>query len=334
MSDVLYIGGKARPGNQSNPLKDAGLGVYEAVIIGLEDWKGLEDEAKKGLFPSSIDIKGRESEQRWNELGSYLSLLKDLSKSGPLGFVYVGVDGFPENIDRLRLLNYEFKAIEALPATSPAALEARTAFPEDLIKHAQSSESKVLIDVCHLFQTAVYLQALHKPLEVIANEGSNYVTRIPSEAVTWYHQAVQQIVDSGYLAPFAHTNGHIFVAEQTAPAEGKPDQRLYLPDGRIIRAFADTALTLEDWNKNQDSYGKNSYAVPIILNGQPKVAQWFRTHTFVTSGEDEIYDHLNSKKSTQQLVNACVQALILENGKESVEALKREAQFFREALNN
>ncbi len=178
----------------------------------------------------------------------------------------------------------------------------------------------------------VYLQALHKPLEVIANGGSNYITKIPSEAVTWYHQAVQQIVDSDYLAPFAHTNGHVFVAEQTAPAEGKPDQRLYLPDGRLINAFADKALTLEDWNKNQDAYGKNSYAVPIILNGQPKVAQWFKSHTFVINGEDDIYTSLDVKKSTQQLANAGVLALILENGKDSVEALRREAQFFRESF--
>lgn len=94
MSDLLYIGGKARPGNQTKPLKEAGFQVYEAVIIGAEDWKGLEDEAEKGLFPSSIDIKGRESEQRWKELRSRLSLLTDLGKSGPLGAVYVGGDGF------------------------------------------------------------------------------------------------------------------------------------------------------------------------------------------------------------------------------------------------
>ncbi len=149
MAINLHIGGKARPGNQSKPLKEAGFGVYEAVIIGSEDWKGLEEEAKQGLFPSSIDIKGKESEQRWKELENNLSLLTDLGKINPWGFVYVGVDGFSENIDRLRRLNYEFKAIEALPATSPAALEARTTFPEDLIEHARSSNSKVLIDVCH-----------------------------------------------------------------------------------------------------------------------------------------------------------------------------------------
>src|SRR3989344_6148880 len=104
MINSHYIGGKARPGIQSRPLKEAGFSVYEAVIIGSEDWNGLEEEARDGLFPSSIDIKGRESEERWRELESRFHLLSDLAESGPLGFVYVGVDGFQENIDRLRRL--------------------------------------------------------------------------------------------------------------------------------------------------------------------------------------------------------------------------------------
>lgn len=323
----VYIGGKARPGAQAVPLKEAGFKVYEAVIIRAEDWRALETEAKAGLFPSSLDIKGRESEKRWGELTDRLGFLKDIGKEGPLGGVYVAVDGFAENIERLRKLNYEYKAIEALPATSPAAIEAKTALPQDLIRHAKATDSKVLIDICHLFQTAVYLQSEQKPLEVTVNERGEYNTKIPQEAAEGYYEAVQQIIDSGYLAPFAHTNGHVFVAEQAVPAEGKADQRLYLPDGRMIRAFADKALTVADWG-NQDAYGKNSYSVQILVNGEPKAAQWFRSHTFVSAGEDEMYNVLDAKKSMQQLKESGVKALILENGKDSVEKLKEEAKFF------
>lgn len=324
----LIVGGKARPGLQAKILREAGFSIYEAVIIDKEDWKGLEQEAKQGLFPSSVDIKGKEQEQRWRELNERTTFLNDLSLANSLGFLYVAVDGFPDNITKLTRLNYEFKAIEALPATSPAALDAKTAFPKDLVNHARSAGTKVLVDICHLFQTAVYLEAMKLPLEVIANSNGTYSTQIPSTASDWYFKAVEEIANSGYLAPFAHVNGHIFVAEQTSPKEGEKDNRIYLPDGRLIRAVGDTALTVEEWRGDLEAYNRNSYAVPITLDGQIKVAQWFKSHTFITDGEDEIFGTLNVNRCLQQLTAAGIKALVLENNKESVNQLKREADFF------
>ncbi|MBI2145799.1 hypothetical protein HYU22_00485 [Candidatus Woesearchaeota archaeon] len=326
------IGGKARPGKQTENLKKAGFSVYEAVIARREDWNALEEEARAGLFPTSIDLKGKEEEQRWIELLDRLNFLSDLGKNSPFGAIYVAVDGFKEKIERLQRLRYEHKAIEALPATSPAALEANTAFPKDLITLAQSAESKVLIDICHLFQTGVYLQSLQKPLDVTCLADGTYSTKIPPESATWYYGAVQEIIDSGYLAPVVHTNGHVFVAEQKKPETQGMDQRVSLPDGRIIKAFDEKALTLADWQGNQPGYEKFSYALPIMINGKKKVAQWFKSHTFITDGEDEMYTVLDPQKSMQQLVNAGVKALILENNKESSEKLKKEAEFFYNAL--
>ena len=93
---VFTIGGKARPGKQTENLKKAGFSVYEAVISSREDWSALEKEAQAGLFPTSIDLKGNEQEQRWMELSDRLSFLSDLGKSSPRGAVYVAVDGFKE----------------------------------------------------------------------------------------------------------------------------------------------------------------------------------------------------------------------------------------------
>lgn len=324
MSNYFTIGGKARPGQQTENLKKAGFTVYEAVILHQEDWDALEREAKWGLFPSSIDIKGQEEEQRWRELSDRLNFLEDIGKSSPQGPVYVGVDGFSESIERLKHLHYDYKAIEALPATSPAALEANTAFPEDLIKWARAADSKILIDICHLFQTGVYVQARQKPLEVTLVKNGTYSTKIPPEAAAWYHEAVQEIIDSGYLAPFAHTNGHVFVANPSSP--------VCLPDGRSITAIGAEALTSKDWKGDRKVYEKNSYSLPISIGGERKFAHWFKSHTFITDGEDEIYTVLDPRKSTQQLRGGGVKTLILENSKDSSEKLQREVGFFDKAL--
>lgn len=178
-----------------------------------------------------------------------------------------------------------------------------------------------------MFQTAVFLQSQQAPLEVILENGT-YLTKIRSGAAERYHQMFQEIADSGYLAPFVHTNGHAFVADQIPPKEGEKDNRLYLPDGRLIRAYDEKAVSLADWGNNQDAYNKNSYAVPISINGQRMVAQWFKTHIFITDEQDEIYKTLDVKASTRQLIDSGVKCIILENGKESVEKLRQDANLF------
>lgn len=330
--NTFYIGGKARPGEQARALHEAKFQYFEAVIVEKEDWKGIEHEAEQGLYAISVDIKGKEREQRWKELKERVGWLRDLASANNLGWLYVSVDGFPENIEKLRQLKYESKAIECLPATSPAALDAQTTYPKDLLFHARSAEAKILIDICHLFQTGVYVQALQKPLEVrIQNDGSLH-TIIPPAAALWYYDAFQQVSESGYLAPFTQNNGHVFVAEQPQPKAEELDKRIHLPDGRVLKAYGDTSLTCVDW-RNKDLYNYYSYAIPLLVESKKKIAQWFRSHTFITdSGDDEMYSVLNPQEVVKQLMQAEIKVMILENNKESAEKLIRDAEFFTRYL--
>jgi hypothetical protein len=321
----LNIGGKARPvREQIQPLLGAGFEQYEAVIIKQEDWQGLRDFAEEGIVPTSIDIKGGESDKRWGELRQRLDFLDKLANDHGQEHIYIAVDGFPENIERFKqepFYSWDSKAIEALPATSPAAIAFKTALPNDLTRKAKETNSLVLADICHLAQTAAHY--MYRKIVVTDNGDGTFRSTIPTLAGEIYQAMFNQIARSGLLAPFAHDNGHVFVAH---PDQNKP---ILLADGKPVQAVSNNPQTRSNW-ATEAGFARNSYSLPIEFDGKPKHAHWFDTH--IHFDEDEIKSFLDPSEKLTQAVSAGIETIILEVPKDSVAALKRDAQFLQNAL--
>jgi len=325
---MLNIAGKARPiKEQIMPLVNAGFSYYEAVIFKHEDWNGLEQvRSDYGMIPVSISPLGSEEEKRWEELPGKLSCLDMLADSGALDMVYIAVDGFPDNIERFSqkpFFSLENTALEALPATTPSAVEFKTAYPKDLIEKAKATNSKVLIDMCHLAQTAVmdYILA-NGPLHVIANKAGTFKTIIPVSVGERYYALFEHIAQSGLMAPFAHFNGHVFVAH--------PDLQdtVLLANGQPVKAFDNKPQTRADW-ANERTYGKNSYSVPIRIGGRKQYAHWFATHQHFS--RDELFTFLDIDRVIKQAIDSGIEFIVLEVPKDSISELKADAMLILDA---